>query len=56
MKPFVFICAGEDSGDILGEFVVRAVREYGFEAFGVGGHRMEQAGLHTIEHFENFPV
>lgn len=55
-KPFVLFCAGEDSGDILGESFVREAVEAGWGAFGAGGRRMESAGLNPLVNFEHLPV
>ncbi len=43
----IFLCAGEASGDIHGANLVRALRtlEPGVECEGLGGPRMQQAGL-----------
>lgn len=56
MSPYVFLFAGEDSGDILGENVVSAIHSLGIKARGIGGMRMCCAGLESIEDFEKFPV
>ncbi len=55
-RPFWLFCAGEDSGDILGESVVREVSEKGLEAIGSGGYRMRKAGLKTVVPFDDLPV
>lgn len=56
MSPYVFLFAGEDSGDILGENVVSAIHSLGLKSRGIGGMRMCCAGLERIEDFEKFPV
>lgn len=56
MNPYIFVCAGEDSGDILGEHVIRVLQESGIKTRGIGGPRMARAGLSSIEGFEKFPV
>ena len=55
-KPFVLFCAGEDSGDVLGEAFVREVIRLGFVARGVGGCRMQAAGLEAVDDYETLPV
>ncbi len=56
MRPYWLFCAGEDSGDILGESLVREIREKGFDAIGSGGFRMQGAGLKEIVPFDTLPV
>ncbi len=55
MRPFILFCAGEDSGDILGEKFVRNFCKE-FDAVGVGGHRMQKAGLVSVVPFDDLPV
>ena len=55
-KPFVLFCAGEDSGDILGEPLVRETVAAGLDACGAGGSRMQNAGLKPLVNFEHLPV
>ncbi len=52
MSPTIFISAGEASGDAHGAGVVAELRARYPEAdlFGIGGDRMEQAGLELLEH------
>ncbi len=54
--PFVLFCAGEDSGDVLGESLVREAVHLGLIARGVGGFRMQAAGLDVVEDYETLPV
>lgn len=56
VKPFWLFCAGEDSGDILGESVVREIVAQGFEAIGSGGCRMISAGMQPLVPFDELPV
>ncbi len=56
MQPFWLFCAGEDSGDILGESLVREILDAGLDALGAGGLRMERAGLKTLVPFDHLPV
>lgn len=58
MQPekFVLFCAGEDSGDVLGESLVREAIHLGFAARGVGGCRMQASGLEAIDDYETLPV
>ena len=55
-EKFVLFCAGEDSGDVLGESLVREAIHLGFAARGVGGCRMQASGLEAIDDYETLPV
>lgn len=55
-EPFVLFCAGEDSGDVLGEAFVQSVTKRGLSPAGVGGVRMQNAGLLPVADFEELPV
>ncbi len=55
-RPFWLFCAGEDSGDILGEYVVREIAGKGFGTIGSGGLRMQNAGLKQVFPFDDLPV
>jgi lipid-A-disaccharide synthase len=55
-RPFVLFCAGEDSGDVLGETLVRPAVESGMNVLGVGGPRMQRAGLVPVGDYETLPV
>lgn len=55
-RPFWLFCAGEDSGDILGEAVVREISEKGLGTIGSGGARMQSAGLRPVFSFDDLPV
>lgn len=55
-RPFWLFCAGEDSGDILGESVVREIFAKDMDAIGSGGYRMQEAGLKTVLPFDELPV
>jgi len=55
-EPFVLFCAGEDSGDVLGESLVRYTLSQGLKARGIGGPRMQLAGLEPISDYETLPV
>lgn len=50
-KPYILFCAGEDSGDCIGESLVKQ-----FYAVGSGGVRMQNAGLVPLIDFEDLPV
>jgi len=51
------IVAGEHSGDILGENLVKALKEIkNVEIFGVGGPRMESQGLKSLFDFNNLNI
>lgn len=54
--PYILFCAGEDSGDILGESFVLPVISSSIGVLGVGGTRMQKAGLVPLTSFENLPV
>ncbi len=56
VRPFWLFCAGEDSGDILGEPLVREISEKGLDAIGSGGYRMQNAGLKAVVPFDELPV
>lgn len=56
-KSYILFCAGEDSGDAVGESLVKTVVAGArFRALGAGGTRMQGAGMHPIVDFENLPV
>lgn len=55
-RPFVLFCAGEDSGDVLGETLVCPAVESGMNVLGVGGPRMQRAGLVPVGDYETLPV
>jgi lipid-A-disaccharide synthase len=55
-SEFALIVAGEDSGDIIGEDVVKSVLKEGLEALGTGGTYMKNAGLKTVANFEDMAV
>ena len=55
-RPFVLFCAGDDSGDVLGETLVRTAVESGMNVLGVGGPRMQRAGLVPVGDYETLPV
>ena len=55
-RPFVLFCAGEDSGDVLGETLVRPAVESGMNVLGVGGPRMQRAGLVPVGDYGTLPV
>jgi len=53
---YFLLCAGEDSGDVLGESFVSAVIAAGYGARGTGGARMQAAGLVPVCEYETLPV
>lgn len=61
-KPYILFCAGEDSGDCLGEDLVRQVlrigssQERSVDVVGSGGVRMQNAGLVPLVCFDDLPV
>ena len=46
----IFFSAGESSGDLHGANLIRALREAdpSVECFGLGGRRMEEAGMELL--------
>ena len=54
-NPYILFCAGEDSGDVIGESLVKAVATRCLVK-GSGGQRMQNAGLVPLVDFENLPV
>ena len=52
---FVLFCAGEDSGDCLGEPLVKAVASRCLVK-GSGGMRMQNAGMVSLVDYETLPV
>ncbi|MDR3001866.1 MAG: hypothetical protein LBU89_11450 [Fibromonadaceae bacterium] len=52
----ILIISGEDSGDIIGEEIVKTIVESGLEAIGTGGANMQGAGLKTVANFESLAV
>lgn len=61
-KPYILFCAGEDSGDCIGEsLITQAIAacdhlQKSYEFRGAGGFRMQQAGLQPLVDFETLPV
>lgn len=55
-ESYVLFCAGEDSGDILGALAVSTVISSSIKAIGIGGPRMQKAGLKLIGRFEDLAV
>lgn len=57
-KARIMLVAGEASGDLHGASLVAAVREMSpdTELFGVGGDRMEAAGVELVYHMRNLAV
>jgi lipid-A-disaccharide synthase len=56
--PRIFLSAGEASGEHYGTQLIQAIRKLAPEAefFGLGGERMEAAGLHRIVRAEDVAV
>ena len=56
--PRIFLAAGEASGEHYGALLIQAIRKLSPEAtfFGLGGQRMEAAGLHRIVRAEDVAV
>ncbi len=56
--PRIFLSAGETSGEHYGASLIHAIRELapGATFFGLGGERMEAAGLHRIVRAEDVAV
>lgn len=55
-EPYILFCAGEDSGDCLGESLVRETLRCEILAKGSGGRRMQGAGMDALVDFETLPV
>ncbi len=61
-KPYILFCAGEDSGDCIGEGLVKQAvaacdrLQTSFEIRGAGGIRMQNAGMLPLVDFETLPV
>jgi lipid-A-disaccharide synthase len=57
-KDNLFIFAGEQSGDILGGHLVRALKRANpaLHVYGVGGRDMQNAGMHIFQSMERFQV
>lgn len=55
-KPFILFCAGEDSGDILGEPCILETSAAGMLACGAGGPRMQRSGLLPLVDYSHLPV
>ena len=54
---YILVCAGEDSGDSIGESLVKAIAAKGcLGVVGAGGARMRAAGLCPIVDYETLPV
>lgn len=55
-EPYILICAGEDSGDSVGEPLVKTLVSKNFTVKGSGGRRMQAAGMLPLVNFETLPV
>lgn len=58
-KPYILFCAGEDSGDNLGEFLVKSASRIlgdSLDLVGAGGNRMAAAGLRSVVDYDVLPV
>ena len=57
-KEKIFIIAGEDSGDLHGAKLIESLKKENPSAkfFGIGGSRMQSAGLFLTEHIKNLNV
>lgn len=57
-KKSLFLFAGEQSGDVLGGNLVRALKQTlpTLDTYGVGGSQMQDAGLRLIHPMERFQV
>jgi len=54
----VLIVAGEESGDLHGSSLVQEMiqRKPALSFFGIGGDRLQKAGVNTIEHTDNMAI
>lgn len=58
-KPYILFCAGEDSGDCLGESLVKSasrILKDSMDLVGAGGNRMVTAGLKPVVDYSILPV
>ncbi len=57
-KNTILIVAGEESGDLHGSALVNEMNHLtsGLTFFGVGGDRLQDAGVETVEHVSNMAV
>ncbi|SHK69365.1 lipid-A-disaccharide synthase [Fibrobacter sp. UWEL] len=58
-KPYILFCAGEDSGDCLGESLVTSAHQIlqdRLDLVGAGGGRMATAGLKPVVDYDVLPV
>jgi len=57
-KKTILIVAGEESGDLHGSALVNEMNQLtsGLTFFGVGGDRLQDAGVETVEHVSNMAV
>ena len=56
MQNYILIVAGEDSGDVIGEDVVKLALQTGFDVIGAGGTNMRNAGLKSVVNFDDMAV
>lgn len=54
--PYILVCAGEDSGDVIGEPLVKAFCSQHIDVKGAGGRRMQTAGMIPLVDFGLLPV
>ena len=54
----IVVIAGEDSGDLHGSYLIKALKESNknYKFYGIGGEKMIQQGLTPIEHIKNLNV
>ena len=55
-ESYILICAGEDSGDVIGESLICALRFRSVVVKGAGGCRMQTAGMIPLVDFGLLPV
>ena len=55
-ESYILICAGEDSGDVIGESLICALRSRSVVVKGAGGCRMQTAGMIPLVDFGLLPV
>ena len=55
-ESYILICAGEDSGDVIGESLICALRSRSVVVKGAGGCRMQTAGMISLVDFGLLPV
>jgi lipid-A-disaccharide synthase len=56
MNSSIFVFAGEQSGDAIGAHLVHLLKNQHYRCYGVGGKKMESAGLEIVLSIEHFQI